>query len=100
MGSDATGSGDEGDISNNDCDDGRAKSECFRSQLALDLEEINRETIWWQGMLDALVERVAPGRDARHHPLHFPWLRTSKARAPLKPHDFRHITFDPAFIYN
>lgn len=51
---DATGSGEDGVILNNYCDNNRqAKSEWFKSQLALDLEESNGETIWWQGMLDA-----------------------------------------------
>lgn len=40
---DVTGSGDEGDISNNDRDDRKSKSDCIKSQLALDLGRSNRK---------------------------------------------------------
>ena len=43
MGSDATGSGEEGDISKSNRDNWRAKSDCVKSQLALDLEKSNRK---------------------------------------------------------
>lgn len=43
MGSDATGSGEEGNILNNDRDDRRAKGGCVKIQLALDLERSNRK---------------------------------------------------------
>jgi hypothetical protein len=74
---DATGSGDEGDISSNDCYNGQAKKDCVKSELALDLGEVIGNE-WVAGNAERVGRsRCAGWRDARHHPLHFPWFRTS-----------------------
>jgi hypothetical protein len=85
MGSDATGSGEEGVISNNDRDNGQAKSEWFKNQLALDLGESNRETIWWQGMLDALVRRARCAAGCKMQDIHctFPGWEPRKSKRHL-----------------
>ncbi len=84
-GSDATGSGDEGDISNNNRDDGRAKSECVKSQLALDSREVI-ENVLVAGNARR-VDRCALRRlGMQDIALHFPWLRTWSVRTPFQPH--------------
>lgn len=75
MGSDATGSGDEGDILNNDRDERASKK---ASVSVVDWHWILSkvvENVWWQGMLYALrVGRPAVGAQDIIH-LHFAWLR-------------------------
>lgn len=94
---DATGSGEEGVILNNDSDNGRAESEWFKNQLALDPEESNREMIWWQGMLDALVRR-ARFAGCKMQDIHctFPGWEHRKSKRHLSLTLQRETTFDPA----
>lgn len=83
----ATGSGEEGDISNNGSDKRQAESEWFKDQWALDLEQSNRETIWWQGMLDALVRRARCAAGPRcKTSTALSLLGNIEVQAPLKPH--------------
>lgn len=60
MKGDATGSGDEGDISSNNRDDKQTRSDCIKSQPALDIEASNRKRIGGRECCTRLASRVAP----------------------------------------